>query len=49
MLVESYERRKDKADGNNGKDIVKKQAKDLVNTEVQKDIVERTSVEGLLF
>jgi len=46
MLIESYDRRKERADGN------KKQTtktKDVVSTEVQKDIIERTSVEGLLF
>jgi len=48
MLIESYDRRKERADGK-GKQTKTTTAKDPVSPEVQKDIVGRTSVEGLLF
>ncbi len=49
MLIESYERRKDRAESGNQASKGSGKAKNLVSEEVQKDIVERTSVEGLLF
>ena len=49
MLVESYERRKDRAESGNQASKSSGKAKTIVSEEVQKEIVERTSVEGLLF